>query len=213
MHKLLSLKSLRLILILGVVLAMFANPAPAQACSCAVPLTVTNAVSQVNAVFVGEVVSVVDQQTLLSPLIDEVRYWLGVPYYSALNPSYGNLVTFNVQTSWKGITTTTAEVRTGYGGGDCGYLFSVGTQYIVYARGATDELRTGICGRTDAVTSTRGQEDLRYLSTLPTLPLTPAPPGLSLWLDAVVLAIVLAVIAIILLVIVLRRRKPKLVAN
>lgn len=201
-------------LLSGLLLIMLlASPKAAQACSCAVPPTAPIAVSQVNAVFVGEVVSVVDQQTLLSPLIDEVRYWLGVPYYSALNPSYGNLVTFNVQTSWKGITTTTAEVRTGYGGGDCGYLFSVGAQYVVYARGATDELRTGICGRTDAVTSTRGQEDLRYLNSLPALPLTPAPSGLSLWLGVAVLVIVLVVIAVTSLVIILHRRKPKLVVN
>jgi hypothetical protein len=41
-------------------------------------------------------------------------------------------------------------LRTGAGGGDCGFAFEVGQVYLVYATGATDDLRASICSRTRA---------------------------------------------------------------
>lgn len=184
----------RLLLSLLLLVALLAHPQSAQACSCATPLSISSAVAQVNAVFEGQVSGIADLQTFLSPLIDEVRYWLGQPFSGALSPNYGNLVTFQVAQSWKGITTSTAQVRTGYGGGDCGYLFSVGAHYLVYARGATAELVTGICSRTTELA--RATADLSYLSTLPTLPLVPTPASSSLWLGVVALVIVFLVLAL-----------------
>ncbi len=41
------------------------------------------------------------------------------------------------------------EIATGFGGGDCGYPFQVGMDYIVYAyKNAQGRLETGICSRT-----------------------------------------------------------------
>jgi|GEM_PF-3400137 len=56
-------------------------------------------------------------------------------------------VSFNVQSSWKGVTTTTTAIFTG-NGGDCGYPFKVGNQYLVYAHNFYSDLATGICSRT-----------------------------------------------------------------
>ena len=53
------------------------------------------------------------------------------------------------------------EVVTGQGGGDCGYPFQVGVDYVVYARrNAEGQLETGICSRTR--TLAQAAEDLDY---------------------------------------------------
>jgi hypothetical protein len=58
------------------------------------------------------------------------------------------------------------EIRTGMGGGDCGYAFQQGERYVVYADQDKDGLLvTGICSRTAPVDG--AQEDLAYLRTLP----------------------------------------------
>jgi len=55
--------------------------------------------------------------------------------------------------SWKGDVPDTVVVRTGSGGGNCGYAFAVGGLYLVYAWGEGDSVRTGICSRTRPWTS------------------------------------------------------------
>jgi hypothetical protein len=58
------------------------------------------------------------------------------------------------------------EVRTGMGGGDCGYPFVVGQKYVVYAGKTKDGiLATGICSRT--APEDHAQADLAYLRGLP----------------------------------------------
>ena len=56
---------------------------------------------------------------------------------------------FVVVAAWKGIDSREVEVRTGSGGGDCGYVFTVGEPYLVYAHQApSGALGTGLCSRT-----------------------------------------------------------------
>ena len=58
-------------------------------------------------------------------------------------------VTFKVENSWKGTLPTEVILFTGRGGGDCGYRFLVGQDYLVYAYGKDlDHLSTNICQRT-----------------------------------------------------------------
>ena len=58
------------------------------------------------------------------------------------------------------------EVRTGMGGGDCGYSFQRGEKYVVYASESKDgTLVTSICSRT--MHEDRAQADLAYLRQLP----------------------------------------------
>jgi hypothetical protein len=59
------------------------------------------------------------------------------------------LVSFNVSRSYAGQQGKTVELRTGMGGGDCGYPFEVGKQYLVYAwKDQLGKLSTNICSGT-----------------------------------------------------------------
>lgn len=58
------------------------------------------------------------------------------------------------------------EIRTGMGGGDCGYRFQRGEKYVVYANENKEGmLVTSICSRTSP--EDRAQADLAYLRQLP----------------------------------------------
>ncbi len=63
------------------------------------------------------------------------------------------------------------EIVTGMGGGDCGYSFQSGVDYIVYAyKNSEGRLETGICSRTRPLT--QAAEDIAYLRAVPQLPAT-----------------------------------------
>ncbi len=62
-------------------------------------------------------------------------------------------------------------VETGSGGGDCGYGFSWGERYLVYAfRGKDGSFSTSICTRTQKLSNATA--DLEYLRTIKSLPAT-----------------------------------------
>jgi protocatechuate 3,4-dioxygenase beta subunit len=68
-----------------------------------------------------------------------------------------------------GLPATNGEItiQTGRGGGDCGYDFQVGKEYIVFAYDSGNEnLGTGICSPTRPIE--QATEDLRYFDQLPT---------------------------------------------
>jgi Carboxypeptidase regulatory-like domain len=70
-------------------------------------------------------------------------------------------VRFEVLESLKGADAATAEVRTGRGGGDCGYEFKVGESYVVHANpGRSGELVTSICSATKPLS--KGEADVTY---------------------------------------------------
>ncbi len=63
------------------------------------------------------------------------------------------------------------EIVTGGGGGDCGYLFHPGVDYVIYAyKNSEGHLETGICSRTRPLT--QAAEDIAYLRAIPQLPAT-----------------------------------------
>lgn len=63
------------------------------------------------------------------------------------------------------------EIVTGMGGGDCGYAFQSGVDYIIYAyKNSEGRLETGICSRTRPLTL--AADDLAYLRAIPQLPAT-----------------------------------------
>lgn len=68
---------------------------------------------------------------------------------------YGRVTRIQVSEMYKGAPGSVAMVHTGFGGGDCGYDFTRGEDYLVYACYSDDALRpgqrflgTGICSRT-----------------------------------------------------------------
>ncbi|HEY0082456.1 MAG TPA: hypothetical protein VGB61_06680 [Pyrinomonadaceae bacterium] len=78
------------------------------------------------------------------------------------------LVRFSVEESYRGIEGAFAEVVTGLGGGDCGYEFRQGGQYVVYAYRDDKEkrLHTSICTRTRPLD--KAAADLAYMRGLAT---------------------------------------------
>jgi hypothetical protein len=86
------------------------------------------------------------------------------------------------------------EILTGHGGGDCGYEFQVGADYVVYGyKNAEGRLETGICTRTR--TLAQAAEDLDYfrvmskasdtsqIRVLTGLPGAPGKPGVTIVAD------------------------------
>ena len=117
-------------LLLGLVV-----PRAVAACDC-VASTPCRAVAHADAVLIGRVLSVVD----------------------APDGQWARVVRVAVSESFIGGHTGEIEVRTGMGGGDCGYRFDVGSTYVVYAhRTDAGELTTSICSRT-AKTALNGGE-------------------------------------------------------
>jgi len=75
------------------------------------------------------------------------------------------LVKFAVFETYRGAPERTIEVETGQGGGDCGYAFRTGVNYLVYTyRGENGRLSTGICSRTSELE--KASEDVDYFRTL-----------------------------------------------
>jgi hypothetical protein len=76
------------------------------------------------------------------------------------------VVAFKVEQAVRGIQGPAVEVRTGQGGGDCGFDFKIGQRYVVYAYRPKDgTLGSGICSRTRL--AAEAAEDLAYFAALP----------------------------------------------
>ncbi|HYP40786.1 MAG TPA: hypothetical protein VEX13_10545, partial [Chloroflexia bacterium] len=109
-------------------------PHKAHACSCAGPATAQETLQYSDLVFYGMVVSITDNTSDQSPSAQEY-----VPFQS-------RVVVFKVIATWKGSPQAEAVIYTGGGGGDCGVLFTVGEERLVYAfRDDNDRFSTGIC--------------------------------------------------------------------
>ncbi len=160
---------LRTVLILSVLAGLWVFPPTASACSCAPPGTPAAEFTRVDAVFVGAVNSVID----LGPLA-WLMYWL----QQWVNPQAGmsgdQYVSLSVSDSWKGVATTSVVLRNFSSGATCGYPFTVGVHYVVYAYNYQGDWMGSLCSRTSEVS--QAATDLTYLQTLPKLPLTPTLP-------------------------------------
>jgi hypothetical protein len=84
---------------------------------------------------------------------------LGAPYRAML-------VKFEVERGFLNAVPGPLEIVTGMGGGDCGYRFTTGARYLVYAwKTPSSRLSTGICSRTQPLD--KAEEDIRYLMSIP----------------------------------------------
>lgn len=115
----------KLLLSIFVFSALFtAQVQPAYACSCIMPGTPQEEMGNAEAVFSGRVLE-----------IEET--------------GYGYNVTLEVLEAWKGVDGSTVQVHTGMGGGDCGFNFEEGKEYMVYAAlGEGELLEVYICSLT-----------------------------------------------------------------
>ncbi|WP_110114883.1 hypothetical protein [Bacillus sp. CGMCC 1.16541] len=109
----------------------FAFPSTSEACSCVQPPPPEEELAHSKAVFRGKVLRV---ERVKVPLNEDF-------------PSEVNVVTFEVNRIWKGPLDSQLLVYTELDSASCGYSFSVGREYVVYAQGEED-LTTSICSRT-----------------------------------------------------------------
>jgi len=140
----------KLWLILAAIAAVtLATEHGAVACSCMMPGPPCQSAWNADAVFSGTVLSI--EQIDNDP---RGRSW------------ESRLVRFSVQRGFINGPSGTVDIVTGMGGGDCGYQFKVGGQYLVYAskNPASGRLSASICSRTKPLAE--AAEDLRYLNTI-----------------------------------------------
>ena len=107
-----------------------------HACKCVVPGSPTEELEKFGAVFAGEVTSV-------SHSFD--------PNVTPYKPGDRTTVGFDVSTVWKGVVHERMYITTPPTGGSCGFAFSEGGQYIVYASfnaSGDGGYQASICSRT-----------------------------------------------------------------
>jgi len=134
-------------LLFGLVLLALGHCATSWACSC-IPRTVCGVHRYLDADFVGEVLS-----RRFVPSDDKLKF---------------ERVLFQVRVieSFRG-TEKVGEVvgiRTGSGGGDCGYSFKIGAKYLIDAATNRDGFTTGICSLTAPIRDS--EVELRSLRSL-----------------------------------------------
>jgi len=132
--------------------SMAITPASVLACTCAhppppgpngAPIPVERAPDKDEAIFEGTVASARLKGSLVDAKVGEL-----ISADIDQDPPY-MLVAFNVSRSYAGQQGKSVELKTGMGGGDCGYPFEVGKQYLVYAwKDESGLLSTGICSGT-----------------------------------------------------------------
>jgi hypothetical protein len=145
--------------------AWFVFPNTAHACSCVADYSHEQAFDDAEAVFVGRVLAIDEHRGFARQLLRTIPFLDNRPSYRS--------VAFHVTERWKGVDTNLVTVATGFGGGDCGFLFAEGETYLVYAHDGDfygEELATGICSHTEVL---RHSEDA----------ITALGPGNSLFSD------------------------------
>jgi len=136
--------------LLVVVGCLASGPGRAWACTCALPGPPAEELAKSTAVFAGKVIG------------------LNMPIGRVIRSTDPVRVTFRVYAVWKGPAHDRLVVTTARGGASCGYPFSRGSEYLVYARGTASSLETGICSRTRLLSA--AGEDLAALGRGTALP-------------------------------------------
>ena len=125
-----------LIALVASVLWFLANAGEVHACKCAVPGSPSEEFEKFDAVFAGKVISV---QHSFDPNV--------TPY----TPDDRTTVGFEVSAVWKGVVHARMYITTPPTGGSCGFTFTEGEQYIVYAYDSAygdGSYTASICSRT-----------------------------------------------------------------
>lgn len=133
------------------VLSLLVIHADVRACSC-IWIGLEKDFQKSEAVFSGEVLK-------LNRLLDEKQ------------EDYGIIVELKVIQRFKGMEgrTDTLKIKTGFGGGDCGFRFEEGKQYLIFASmypiynaKQKNELVTTVCSHTGLIS--RRTEELDFLN-------------------------------------------------
>ena len=122
--------TLLIVLALVIVSLLVVTPTAVYACSCASPGPPEAEMARSTAVFAGKVTEIAARDWLVISSTDPVK------------------VTFQVSEVWKGPVRTTLTARTARSDISCGYAFTVGDEYLVYANGSEMDLELFLCSRT-----------------------------------------------------------------
>jgi hypothetical protein len=151
-------------IIIGILVTfiMVGNVPEVQACSCAEPWPVEKALEKRDAVFSGTILKIEEpDQTLIQSSAAPVE------------------VTIKVDKVWKGDLKEVVIIKTALSEASCGYPFVENQDYLIYASGVGEELRTGLCERTTLLD--QAKEDLKILGPGK----TPAPSQNSIQTEPV----------------------------
>jgi hypothetical protein len=156
------------------VLALTLAPAPIFACKCVSPppdapqgLALWDATRRADVVFEGKVESAELKWNLINAQVGEV-----IPADIEEGEPAMQL-TFEVLRNYSEVDQKHLKIRTGFGGGDCGFPFEVGEQYLVDAdKDDSGDLSTSVCSHTALLEDS--QEALAYLRGDPEIPETAA---------------------------------------
>ena len=143
-----SVVAVALALMVSVLLFLW-NPGVVYACKCAAPGAPAEELAKFDAVFTGRVISI------------EHSY---DPNATTVSPEDRTTVGFEVSNVWKGNVLKSMDVTTPPTGGSCGFAFTEGEEYIVYASDSAygdDGYTVGICSRTALLLE--AQEDIDEL--------------------------------------------------
>lgn len=159
------------LLLIPILLTLLFRPTPAWACSCAMPPLPDQAFTDTSAVFTAEVTGITNLSSLtgVSQIIATVSSWTN----TSPPPSYyEDKVSLRLLNSWKGVTTPTVTIATDTS--TCGYPFTVGRQYIIYADPSPDGiLKTNGCTRTSELPY--ASADMAFLSAKHQVTIASAP--------------------------------------
>lgn len=133
------------------------SPAAAWACSCIQGGPPCQAVFKTEAVFRATVERIDDETRSMSIGGNERSIAIS-----------GKRVHVIVSDVFRGTVAKAVDIHTGSGGGDCGYGFNVGSEYLIYADTNNQGLSTGICSRTRSIAD--AAEDLAFLRTMSAKP-------------------------------------------
>jgi hypothetical protein len=162
---------MRFSLVLFGALALSVIGSPVFGCSCRQPPPGTNTAQQLaewaangkEAIFEGKVESVELRWKFL-----EARAGDLVPADIEQEPPEME-VSFDVSRPYRGAVDKRVKVRTGLGGGDCGFDFETSKKYLVFAyQDDSGQLSTGICSSTALLEESRS--NLAYLRGEPEIP-------------------------------------------
>jgi hypothetical protein len=171
-------KNTRAPILFFVIAVLFSYPQAVYA-SCAEPGDPEAELKSSDAVFTGTVVYISEANGIWIDSVTRVYTAFGfdpADFYQDL--SYGRRIVFEVDRSWKGATTSSITIRTGYNDmGSSSYPFELGEYYLVYASHAYGDpekyLLTSRCHPTKAAPN--NSEDIAYLNNQPTLELSYFP--------------------------------------
>jgi Carboxypeptidase regulatory-like domain len=150
-----------LVVLLGFVITFSIAALDVNACTCGGAGTPCESLGSADAVFVGTVVSLRENERPKQPDRSD----------SGLMP---RTFKFSVEQAYLGVVGTEIEISTGYGSADCGYPFKIGQRYLVYADRYKEQLNTSICTGTKSFSD--ATLDLAFLGTLAS-----AAPGVSIY--------------------------------